>query len=305
MKVERNVERWLNLAVGDIRFKPDREAVRQELQEQLEDKILDLMRIFPDMTRLEAETMALSQMGDAVEIGRELAKIHKPWWGYIWKVTHVIAVALALWMVLMWVAVPLWQFMPWRVDLESWYQTEFGQSEWEYVDECYLTGKDPFDESSPWYDPAQPQTGVIRTPLLTSKGGESARTERYRFEMGRYALWSFSDTEDPEEDWWLFSQLKVTGLPWEPFSYDSATHISATDSLGNYYYNSYETYDLNMARGEDEGYVMVNGGGSSFLTQTFDVQIMPMATDIEWIRLDFERGGESWSLTIPFEEVGQ
>ena len=83
------------------------------------------------------------------------------------------------------------------------------------------------------------------------------------------------------------------------------TRISATDSLGNYYYNSYETYDLRIERAEDEGYVMVNGGGSGFVTETFNVQIMPVATDIEWIRLDFDRGGESWSLTIPFEEVGR
>ena len=305
VRVERGIERWLAAAVGGIRFKPDREAVEQELREHFEDKIIDLMRIFPDITRKEAETMALSQMGDAAEIGRELAKIHKPWWGYIWRFTRIVARALTLWIIVMWVIVPLWQFLPWRGDWESWYQSEFGQSQWEYVDECYLTGRDPFDEGSPWYDPARPQTGTVRTPLFASKGGQTARTERYRFAVGQHALWSFTDSETGEEDWWLFLELDVTGLPWEPFSYYSANHISATDSLGNYYYNSYETYDLRVERAEDEGYVMVNGGGDSLLGRIFRVQIMPMATDIEWIRLDFDRGGESWSLTIPFEEVAK
>ena len=103
IKLERGVERWLNIAVGEIRFKPDREAVRQELQEHFEDKTADLMRIFPDMSEEEAVERALSQMGDPKEIGVELAKIHKPWWGYIWKATHVIASVLVVWMVLLWV----------------------------------------------------------------------------------------------------------------------------------------------------------------------------------------------------------
>ena len=41
---------WLYKATAGIRFKPDRKAVRAELEEHLEDKAMDLRRIFPELT---------------------------------------------------------------------------------------------------------------------------------------------------------------------------------------------------------------------------------------------------------------
>ena len=69
-------ETWLDMAVKKIRFGPDRAAVRAELSAHLEDKTLDLQRIFPDMTREEAQERAVSEMGDPVEFGKVLAKVH-------------------------------------------------------------------------------------------------------------------------------------------------------------------------------------------------------------------------------------
>ena len=54
--------RWLETAVSGIRFKPDRLAVRAELYGHLEDRALDLMRLFPDMDPDEARDRALSSM---------------------------------------------------------------------------------------------------------------------------------------------------------------------------------------------------------------------------------------------------
>ncbi len=87
---------WLHTAVAGIRFRPDREAVAAELREHIEDKTADLMRIFPDMTEEEARERALSQMGDPEEIGKELAKIHKPWLGYLWRASQVVLGAVLL-----------------------------------------------------------------------------------------------------------------------------------------------------------------------------------------------------------------
>ena len=89
--------RWLETAVSGIRFKPDREAVRAELYAHLEDKALDLQRIFPDIDPDEARDRALAGMGDAEEIKVKLAKVHHPWLGYLWAASKVIlAVLLAL-----------------------------------------------------------------------------------------------------------------------------------------------------------------------------------------------------------------
>ena len=64
--------------------------VAEELAAHLEDKTADLRRIFPDMTEAEARERAISEMGNATELGKELAKIHKPWLGWLWAVSCVL-----------------------------------------------------------------------------------------------------------------------------------------------------------------------------------------------------------------------
>ena len=83
-------EGWLDKATAGIRFGPDRKEVRRELEEHLEDKALDFQRIFPDLTAEEAKERAASEMGDPAEIGKELAKVHRPWLGYLWRVSQVV-----------------------------------------------------------------------------------------------------------------------------------------------------------------------------------------------------------------------
>ena len=89
-------DRWLELATFRIAFIPDRKAVRAELEEHLEDKALDYLRIFPDLTKEEARQRAASEMGDPAEIGRELAKVHKPWLGYFWRVSQLLLAAVVI-----------------------------------------------------------------------------------------------------------------------------------------------------------------------------------------------------------------
>lgn len=58
---------------------------REELAAHLEDKAAGLRRIFPDMTEEEVWERATSEMGDPAEIGKALARLHKPWLGYLWR----------------------------------------------------------------------------------------------------------------------------------------------------------------------------------------------------------------------------
>lgn len=91
--------KWLETAVSGIRFGPDREAVRSELAAHLEDKAAGLRRAFPDMEETEAQERALASMGDAEEVKFALAKVHRPWLGWLWRITQVLvygALALAL-----------------------------------------------------------------------------------------------------------------------------------------------------------------------------------------------------------------
>ena len=87
---------WLDITANRIRFKPDRTAVREELSAHLEDKALDLQRIFPDLTEEEAQQRAAAEMGDPEVVGRELAKIHKPWLGYAWIASQLLLAAVVI-----------------------------------------------------------------------------------------------------------------------------------------------------------------------------------------------------------------
>ena len=59
---------WLDRATEQIFRHPDWGAVERELLDHLEDKATDLMRIFPGLTREEAEQRALEEMGAAEEL---------------------------------------------------------------------------------------------------------------------------------------------------------------------------------------------------------------------------------------------
>lgn len=92
---------WLATAVSGIAFPPDRRAVEAELRAHIEDKTADFRRIFPDMTEDEARDRALGEMGDAEELKISLARVHKPWLGWLWTASRwllwgALAVCLAV-----------------------------------------------------------------------------------------------------------------------------------------------------------------------------------------------------------------
>ena len=107
------VTKWLDTATRRIRFGPDRRAVRAELEAHLEDKALDLQRLFPSLSPAQAWAQAAADMGDAEEIGRDLARIHRPGLGYAWRISQ-----LALLLTLAALAVRLlgvgWDYLQWR-----------------------------------------------------------------------------------------------------------------------------------------------------------------------------------------------
>ena len=81
-------DQWLDTAVSGIRFHLDRKRVRRELEGHLEDKKADLRRIFPDIPEAEAQSRALAAMGDPEELKTALAKVHKPWLGWLWQASQ-------------------------------------------------------------------------------------------------------------------------------------------------------------------------------------------------------------------------
>lgn len=85
---------WRATVVAQVRFWPDRAAIEKELTDHYEDHVRDLERVGYD--RKLAEQRALAAMGDAEAIGKALDRVHKPWLGWLWKLSQGVLVLLAL-----------------------------------------------------------------------------------------------------------------------------------------------------------------------------------------------------------------
>ena len=76
----KDFQEWCSTVTELVRFRPDRDAVRKELEAHYLDHYLDLRRLeYPQEL---AEQRALTAMGDAQEEGRALDRAHKPWLGW-------------------------------------------------------------------------------------------------------------------------------------------------------------------------------------------------------------------------------
>ncbi len=89
---------WRDRVIAQVRFRPDRTAIEQELTDHYEDHVRDLERL--DYPWQLARQRALVAMGDAEEVGRALDRVHKPWLGWLWIISKAAALLAAVVLVL-------------------------------------------------------------------------------------------------------------------------------------------------------------------------------------------------------------
>ena len=85
---------WARSAVKQMRFFPDREAARKELEDHLRDRRADFLE--QGMKMEEAEAAAVRAMGDAVQTGKLLNKAHSPWLGFAWLLSKIASIVLVI-----------------------------------------------------------------------------------------------------------------------------------------------------------------------------------------------------------------
>lgn len=252
---------WLYIATRGIRFKPDRAAVRAEFAAHLEDKQADLRRIFPEMSQEEAERRAVESMGDAWEVRKQLAKIHKPWLGYLWRLSQVLAVVACLWLVSFGV-----------LRGEDAYLGDDGYSELWDVDNLPGTavmGDDDDLRYLPGDDPNQ---------LLALEIGQTEHVAGQNVSLRRAALWQ----EDDRLELYLYLRIHTWHF-WERGVLRDKW-MKVTDDRGN-------CYVLGVGSGTypEDGSLM-NGlsmEGFGPFHSGYEVYIRNLDPEAQWIYLDY------------------
>ena len=86
---------WLREAVGGIKYPPDRRRVEKELYAHVMQRNRDFLK--EGCTEREADEKACAVMGDPVEVRRDLAAIHRPFWGYAFLLIRILVIGILAW----------------------------------------------------------------------------------------------------------------------------------------------------------------------------------------------------------------
>ena len=272
------MQQWLDTAVGGIRFRPDRAAVREELQAHLEDKAADLQRIFPDSSPEEAEKRALGEMGDAAELRSALAKIHRPWLGYLWLCSKVL------------IGVLLVVLVGRTLYTDHYYSTGTGSQLWDWDDlpqlsEGYLSGLtgqlvNTYTGEEIYTPGSAPEQRFAR-----SYGGrQDTEVNGQTVSLRRAALWQGEQGRE------LFVWFRVQDWRfWERASLDQEWFV-VTDSLGNRYNVDWDRSDCVLSKSES---------GPFF--EGWQLYLRDVDPEAEWVRVEYGLTKPSFAFTVDLE----
>lgn len=276
---------WLDTAVSGIRFGPDRRAVRAELEGHIEDKMADLQRIFPDIPPDEARDRALAGMGDPKELKISLAKVHKPWLGWLWRASQVLLAALLLLAVFHWSGIA-------RIFSDGSVSN-------------YVERREEYRERFPGSlsEPA-PEWGQV---LAIGAGTETASVNGYTFSVRRASLFR-TETEGGGGCFYLYFTLRGTGgAPWTLPAKDLDGWVQVRDSRGRLY-RGWENRDpegrLQTLCGWSERTLSWREyEGMVFLYQPGEGIVDPSETGE--FQVEFDNGMTRFSIPIQWRETAQ
>ena len=262
------LENWCFEAVEKIKYRPDRDAVYNELLQHLDDRCESFLA--QGMSKDLAVIRTIKAMGDPRELAVQLAAIHRPFWGYAYRITRWLLCIVAL----------IAAFM-------------ISTSIPDYVDSMQTARNDSWYTQSE--DPSQ-------TRLLYTEPNCSDSSDGYTFTVTRAAIQQRtyeSLNGDPYTDTYLALELKVSNfIPWsKPFQGTDA--IWGKDNLGTIYYSG--LYPVTAVQHMQYG----NNGNDEF-TQFYVFRIdLKDPEALTWFELHYDRDGRDVVLHIDLTGGGE
>ena len=247
---------WCNQATKKILYRPDRDSVYMELYGHLEDRFEAY--ISEGFSTKEAMEKALASMGEPEPVAKQLGAIHRPWLGYLLRLTNFLLILL--------ICLTIFRFICFTLNFSF---QQPNRHDWDYyADTTYGTEY-----------PLEKVLYLDRTSRVSSDG--------YTLTLTRAAMWSPTpESRSDNKESHFFFQIEVTNpRPWAEYA-NIGQVLWAVDSLGNYYYTSQEdAYNY-------EGSIVGNHYHTGFFTHTLDLWFCNFVSeDAEWIRIYYDRSG--------------
>ncbi len=251
------LRRWAENAVSGIIFPGDKRKVYAELMAHMEDHRDALME--QGMTEADACKAVEQAMGDPFAVAKDLAKIHRPFWGYFLRTTRIVMVVLLI---------------ATLFPLDSFLQERLFQNP-------HFRGWDVYASCS--YNDAS------RTLLHKSNPDSSFEADGYSYCVTKAVVFR---EEEYDRTTFQCRVLEFNPLPWAIHS--AVGHwFWAEDSNGNYYYSHYETAQDEEPRKAAIYSHMVEG----VLTNTYEFWINDFP-GADWVKLHYTRDGRDEILII-------
>lgn len=111
MEEKKAAGQWCDEAVGYVRFRPDRSAIRRELEQHLMDSRFQLLD--QGLGTEEADARSVAAMGDPRTVGLALDRAHSPFLGWLWELSRLVCGVLVL-LTLCCVLRSDWQYTAWN-----------------------------------------------------------------------------------------------------------------------------------------------------------------------------------------------
>lgn len=257
---------WCDDAVSGILFPPDQKKVSEELYHHLKDHYDALIE--QGLDKEEAVRATLRSMGDPHALAKDLAAVHRPFWGYFLRLTRILLV-IALVVTL----IPFGKFLytePYR--------------------EPTVWGFDVFDPDV--YEEKGHTLLRYTTPNCT------ARSDGYSFTVTDVTQWQYCYTSNGTPGTTDVLSLRMT--EWNPIPWAEHTEVAqwfwAEDSLGNIYdsTNEHDPYS-------DAEYLCASGGQSNPFRYTYTLWINNFDNEnIQWLTIHYDRDGRdlTWHIDL-------